>query len=162
MQLFEKYKPRKILFVDTVERGGWHIKVYQQTMKEQFQAGKTFSKVLDYLEDWVQLPEKTALPVYQHAFIIIHEAREGIWILLYWWTGGEMLNRSTWFASYQEPDRLLHQPANDRLVCVWELEIILHERQAWIDHILHKPDSPDFTGYRQDYLFIEQDLSVEA
>lgn len=162
MKLFETYKPRKILFVDTVQAGHWYVKVYQQTMREHFQAGKTFSQVLEHLDEWVLLPEKTSLPVYQQAFVIIHEAREGVWILFFWWTGGEMLNRSTWFASYAHPDRLVHQPENDRLVCVWELEIIIHERRAWITHVLQQADTPDFEAYRQDYLATEHDLQIES
>ena len=124
MNTFEHYTARAIQFVDTVQAGDWYIKVYQQTMNEQFGALATFDRVLKHLEEWVTIPEKTSLPVYQHAFVIVHEAREGVWILLFWWTGGEMLNRSTWFASYDEPERLQHQPESDRLVCVWELEIV--------------------------------------
>ncbi|MBX2821800.1 MAG: hypothetical protein KTR29_19030, partial [Rhodothermaceae bacterium] len=112
MNMFEQYAPRTIHFVDTVQAGDWYVKVYQQTMNEQFGATNTFDKVLKHLEEWVTIPKKTSLPVYQHAFVIIHEAREGVWVLLFWWTGGEMLNRSTWFARYEAPERLLHQPNN--------------------------------------------------
>jgi len=153
--MFEPYAPRAIYFVDTFQAGDWHVKVYQQTKNEQFSAQKTFDQVLKHLDEWVTIPERTSLPVYQHAFVIVHEAREGVWILLFWWTGGEMLNRSTWFASYNEPVRLLHQPESDRLVCVWELEIVLHERKAWIDHILCNAHNPDFEGYRQNHVAIE-------
>ena len=114
-------------------------------------AQRTYAAVRAQAENWLVIPEKTSLPVYQHAFLITHEAREGIWILLYWWTGGEMLNRSTWFASNENPEDLKHSPEDDRLVCVWELEIIQHERNAWVKHVLEKANQPDFAGYREDY-----------
>ena len=162
MNTFEHYTARAIQFVDTIQAGDWYVKVYQQTMNEQFGALATFDRVLKHLEEWVTIPEKTSLPVYQHAFVIVHEAREGVWILLFWWTGGEMLNRSTWFASYDEPERLQHQPESDRLVCVWELEIVLHERKAWIDHILRNADNPDFEGYRQNHVAVEPIVTEES
>jgi hypothetical protein len=39
--------------------------------------------------------------------------------------------------------------ADDSLGCVWELEVILHERTAWIDHVLNS-DADDFQAYLRD------------
>lgn len=152
MAHFEKFKPRQIQFYGVVKASNWQVKVYKQTKNERFSAQATFEAVLTHLPAWMEIPSQTSLAVYEQAFLIVHEAREGTWILLYWWTGGEMLNRSTWFATFDEPEQLIHQPENDRLVCVWELEIVMHERHAWIRHVLDKPMMPDFAGYNVDVI----------
>ena len=152
MAHFEQYSPRSIQFVKVEEVDGWYIKVYKQSMHERYAALDTFDAVLKQLSAFIDIPGQSLRPVYEHAFLIVHEARDGISILLFWWTGGEMLNRSTWFATVDEPQKLLYQPENNRLVCVWELEIILHERLAWIKHILENSENPDFSGYRGNHL----------
>jgi hypothetical protein len=150
--MFEGYKSRLIQHAQLVEIAGWYVKVYTVTNRPAFNSEQTLHAVTSALAQWIKIPEQTSLPVYQHAFLIVHEAREGVWILFNWWTGGEMINRRTWFADFDQPALLQHQPQNDGLVCVWELEVIAHERQAWINHILTHHQSPDFEGYRQDVL----------
>lgn len=150
--MLELYRDRKIAFHDVVEAAGWQVKVYTITNKAQFAAQTVRDQVLAYLPAWLSKPHETALPVYKHAFLIIHEAREGVWILLNWWTGGEMIQRSTWFTSLEEPPMVMHQPEHDGLVCVWELEVMFHERKAWIKHVLQHPENPQFDHYTEDTL----------
>ena len=150
--MFEQYQDRAIAFYVLLEVAGWQVKTYTISNKPEFASHAIFNEVLAALPGWLSKFDDTHLPTYNHAFLIVHEAREGVWILLNWWTGGEMIARSTWFAGYAEPVHVVHQPQNDGLVCVWELEVLLHERKAWIEHVLQHPQDPFFERYTREVL----------
>jgi hypothetical protein len=46
-----------------------------------------------------------------------------------------------------DPDTLAPANSSDSSVCVWDLHLQSFEREAWIKHILRKPNCPDFDGY---------------
>ncbi len=157
MEAFETYRDRKIDFLGIDVLDEWQIKVYTITVNETFRSKEILKTVRGNLRE-VFLAETNLneLPVYRHAFIIIHEAREGVWILFSWWTGGEMLESIVRFAAYGNPGVIDSSPYSDSgfLICTWELEVYTHERKAWIAHVLKKVDNPDFEGYRQDGLSV--------
>ena len=45
------------------------------------------------------------------------------------------------------PYELTAAESFDSSVCVWDLRLQSFEREAWIKHVLQKPDAPDFEGY---------------
>lgn len=150
---FEIYKPRRIDFIQNVTTGNNHIKVYTITNKEAYASPETLKSCIKALPDWTLDIDNSSLPTHRHAFLIVHEAREGVLILLNWWTGGEMLETKIYFADYSTPTKL--EPSifdTKSLVCIWELEIFIHERKAWISHVLSKAESPDFKNYMKDHL----------
>ena len=81
----------------------------------------------------------------------MHEAREGVLVLLNWFTGENMVETKIYFADFTNPSEIKPSIYNPKaLVCIWELEIFAHERKAWIQHVLSKADSPDFDSYIND------------
>lgn len=153
MAEFETYSDRKIAFLGTQLVSGWNIKVYTITLNSSFQATDTLNMVLEKLSsEFIQQTQNTGLPTHQHAFVVVHEAREGVWILFSWWTGGEMLETIVRFSPYQNPPTLQPSPFSNSLVCTWELEVFIHERQAWITHVLKQNTAPDFISYQKDGL----------
>lgn len=153
MNTFEKYKDRKIEFVETCQIDGWAIKVYTITMKERFESFDTLDAVMENLDSFLlDQPRKSNLPQHEHAFVVVHEAREGVWILFSWWTGGEMIETVVHFASYKTPAQIERSPHANSLICTWELEVFMHERAAWIEHVLQKAPAPDFISYQNDVL----------
>lgn len=150
---FETYAPRRIEFVQQVNTGQNRIKVYTISNKEAYSSPETLNSCIRTLPTWEKEINQSNLPTHGHAFLIVHEAREGVLILLNWWTGGEMLETKIYFASYDSPTRLEPSIFQDKaLVCIWELEVFLHERKAWIQHVLSKAEAPDFEAYMKDYL----------
>ncbi len=151
--LFDTYKPRKIEFEKLVHVGDWNVKVYSITNKEIFRSHDILKRAVSELHKWLSIPESSELSTYKMGFLIVHEAREGVWILLNWWTGGEMIETKVFFADYKNPKALVSSPYGvNSLLCVWELEIIVHERQAWIDHVLSNATDPDFKRYMRSNL----------
>ena len=52
-----------------------------------------------------------------------------------------------WKALANDPATLSPAASADSSVCVWDLRLQAFEREAWIKHVLRKPDAPDFDGY---------------
>lgn len=152
MTEFKSYQARKITFEGLQEVDGWQVKVYTISQQASFQAVESLHAVQAHLSRLLTTVRQSPLPLHRHAFIIVHEAREGIWVLLNWWTGGEMLETMTRFINTSSPTELLPSPHTGPLICVWELEVVLHERQAWISHVLSKATDPDFRLYQTDVL----------
>lgn len=63
-----------------------------------------------------------------------------------------MLGSLVFFADKNAPLQIAPSPYPVGLICIWELEVVIHERKAWIAHILQQPDSPDFGAYLNDTL----------
>ena len=152
MAEFETYQARKITYEGLEEVDGWQVKLYTISQRNSFQAVESLQAVQTQLDGLLALAYQSALPLHQHAFVIVHEAREGIWVLLNWWTGGEMLETMTRFISPDTPTELLPSPHTGPLICIWELEVVWHERMAWISHVLSKAANPDFRRYQTDVL----------
>ncbi|OWW21020.1 hypothetical protein AYR66_17610 [Noviherbaspirillum denitrificans] len=74
-------------------------------------------------------------PVYGAAFLILHEANDGSFFLLNWWTGENMLGSRVF---YQAPGaESFSDFAGSRIACcVWELEVMKHERDRWVREVL--------------------------
>lgn len=152
--VFEKYQPRKISFNDWIYKNEWVIKIYTISNLERFESFSILENVKKKIPSWLKkIEESSNLPVYKQAFAIVHEAREGVWILLNWWTGGEMIETKVYFSSFQTPQRITDSPfGKNSLLCVWELEVFAHERAAWIKNILERAAKPDFENYKNDIL----------
>ena len=151
--LFEKYRRRTISFNDWILKNGWVVKIYTISNLERFESSSILENVKKKIPAWLKAIEGSDLPVYKQAFVIVHEAREGVWILLNWWTGGEMIGTKAYFSRFETPKVIADSPyGKNSLLCVWELEVFAHERAAWIKNILKRAAKPDFEGYKRDVL----------
>ena len=150
---FEPYRPRVIHFDQWVHHDDWTVKVYTISVHDTFASHALRTQVLTQLPTWLKAANSSDLPVYQQAFLILHEAREGVWILFNWWTGGEMIQTKVYFSNFDAPEVITDSPyATSSLLCVWELEVFAHERAAWIRHVLQNANVPDFASYKKDVL----------
>ena len=131
----------------------WSAKIYTITNKDKFTSFNILKNIKRHLPVWINQIVFSKLPTYNKAFLIIHEAREGVWILLNWWTGGEMIETKVFFTGYETPEIITDSPyKTNALLCVWELEVFAHERASWIKYILRNADKPDYSGYLKDTL----------
>ncbi|AWX44363.1 hypothetical protein HME9304_01363 [Flagellimonas maritima] len=148
---FEIYKPRLIDFLGVRQFSNWKVKLYTITNNQSFQSKKNLKKTLSELPNWLLEVDSLKLQNYKVAFLIVHEAREGTWILLSWWTGGEMIQSKVYFSTQENPLQITSSPyKTNALLCVWELEVFAHERKAWIENVLDK--NPNFDNYLLDHL----------
>lgn len=152
----EKYETRKIAFREARQIAGWGVKLYTITKGDSFKSEQAYSSFLEAIPELLQDAGRSDLPTYKQAFVIVHQAREGVLILLNWWTGGEMVETKIYFSDYGSPGTISPSPFKDKaLVCIWELEVFAHERKAWITHVLSRPENPDFPSYLEDAMFLQ-------
>lgn len=145
---FRNYQERHITFHEQVAAGNWVVKIYTISPKASFESEEVLKSVKSKLPTLLE----EASNHHHSAFLIVHEGTDGVWSLVNWWTGREMLRTKTYFTSFQEKERLSLLPANGSLACVWELPLINHEKNAWVKHILKKPSQPAFEDYYQDFM----------
>ncbi len=146
------YRDRSIDFIETLTIRGVTIKLYTISFHEVFTASRTLVAARKALPDWLKLMEDSDLMTHKNAFVIVHEANEGVIILFNWWTGENMIETKLFFASEDQPDKIESSLFKSKqLVCIWELEVFYHERKAWIRHILSKPMAPNYQAYQNDY-----------
>lgn len=149
---FTPYKPRKIEFCQIVNVNSWQVKIYTFTFRKQFQANEVLENALSKLSEWLELSKTLDFETYKIAFLMVHEGRDGVWVILNWWTGENMLRSVTFSASKAMPAEFVLTPKEGGMVCVWELEVVDFERKMWIEHILKKAETPDFARYLNETL----------
>jgi hypothetical protein len=146
------YQARNIKFAEILKWNDWRIKSYTISEKDVFSSFRTYRTAVDQLPDWlVQL--NSFNPSHENmAFLIVHEASEGIFSLINTWVGNNMLQTHIFLAGYDDPESFTKISGDGLFACVWELEIIQHERISWISNILKKPKNPDYENYLKDTL----------
>lgn len=146
MNPFRPYDSRKIRFLGAKPAQGWTVKWYTISVFETFRSSLVLERIARQLPTWVQDASDTSLPTHDVAFLIIHEASDGYWVLFNWWTGGEMIRTCSCYL----PDERAPLQASPfgSMICIWELEVVIHERRSWIQHILN--NTPDFNAYLND------------
>ena len=152
MSSFTQYKPCKVEFRQLLTVGDWTIKVYTITHRASFAAETTLENAMAELPKWLEKSKALKFPTYNLAFLIVHEGRDGVWTLINWWRGGEMLQSTTYYTNFEYPDEFVMLPHEGFMACVWELAVISFERAMWVEYVLKKADKPDFASYLQKYL----------
>jgi hypothetical protein len=152
MDSFTQYKPRKVEFNQLLTLDGWQVKVYTITHRAAFASDTILTNAVASLPQWLEQSTALGLPTYNTAFLIVHEGRDGVWSLISWWIGGEMLQSLTYFTRFDQPHEFVRLPQEGFMACVWEMAVMSFERAMWIEYVLKKAEEPDFTSYWQKYL----------
>ena len=137
-----------------IEVGGRRVKRYHVTADPAGIAPDVEKAAYAMLPDL--LPEPDGTP--GAAFVVLHRGGDdGAYLNAYTWAWDNALH----FSGAAAGQPVLGCPDLDpthfvrlepRLIgCVWELPPILHERDAWVRHVL-TPDRPDLAGYANDSL----------
>ena len=148
----EIYKPRKIEFRETVRINDWEIKVYLITSRLQFDSIAVLNSAVNRIPHWLENSKAPGLTTHNAAFLIVHEGNDGVWTLINWWTGENMLRSMTFLTKFGELVSFRPTPDTGFMACVWEMEVISFECAMWVEHILKKADEPDFPGYFKNVL----------
>ncbi len=146
----EDYVARHIQFRETIILDEWKVKVYTISKDEEFGHEAVYKHVLDQLPAWLERKNSFNSNHYGQAFLILHAASEGVFSLINWWLGGYMLNMHVFLSNPDAPTSIKQISGDGLGPCTWELEVINHERLAWIKHVLKKGNNPDFAAYLSD------------
>ena len=153
--MVESYKTRKISFKSLVKTDNWHVKVYTISTDGAFDYPVFYKSVLGKLPHW--LKQKNSFDVIHDniAFLILHSVKEGVFSLINWWVGKNMLNTNIFITDPDQPTVFKKISGDGLAPCVWELEIINHERISWTNHILKQIGTPKYKAYLNDTITVE-------
>ena len=86
------------------------------------------------------------------AFLTVHLGEEAVWLLVDYWLD-DLLFHQLFRADLETPTSFEQVETEGPMACVWELEVIVHERHAWVKHVLN--DSPSVEDYLKDRLSVK-------
>lgn len=151
----EEYKTRKIDFSEIVSLDDWKVKVYTISKTEEFHHPVFYKHVLDQLPKWLNQENSFNASNDKVAFLILHSATEGILSLINWWVGKNMLNTNIFLTNPNKPSEFKKISGDGLAPCVWELEIINHERISWTRNVLKQIAKPQYDAYLNDTISLE-------
>ena len=149
------YKPRTIEFKELITIEDWRVKVYTITKGETFENHEFYDSAIAQLPKWLQMENGFNSSHENIGFLIFHVATEGIFSIINWWVGKNMLNTVVFITDPEQPEAFKKISGDGLGPCVWELEIINHERQSWMKNMLKKEPDPDYNKYLSDTISIE-------
>lgn len=146
----QEYKPRQIEFKEIIEIDGWSIKIYTISMNKKFDHPKFYKEVKTQLPRWLSMENSFDSSNDKIGFLILHSGTEGIFSLINWWVGKNMLNTHIFITNSEKPEGFTKISGNGLAPCIWELEVINHERISWTYHILKNESGSNYQAYLKD------------
>lgn len=143
------YRDRLTQFVESTELMGWHLKLYSITADEKVISKATIESAVQYAKLHVDWP--ATQPGF--GFITLHRGEELVWLLVDLWVD-DILRHFLFCAPLNHPTQFRAGPTDGSMACVWELEVLNHERNAWVNHVMTHPQQPNYAAYMQDHLQI--------
>jgi hypothetical protein len=148
----QPYAPRPIRFLGLTHHGGWTLKTYsvihgdRPLDRARFRGG--FKLAMDALPEPDPAAGRPGLGI-----LIAHQGLTGDYTVLAWWDHENELPIRLWVRRAADP---AWRPAQGgESVCVWDLELIGAERQAWVDTMMSpRGPAPDAYLDRVDARFL--------
>ena len=130
------YAARNIQFLRLLRQGEWRLKLYSialdQPVIDEGRFGHGLERALLALPELAQTPSRPGV-----GFCIVHQGRGADYIVLGWWDRENELPLRIYVKT---PEDTSWRPARgSESVCVWDLEVISFERDAYITTVLARP-----------------------
>jgi len=141
----EPYRPRPISFDGVRDLAGWRMKMYAITYGPEPLDRACYEQGLELARDTLpQRPIQADRPGV--GFIIAHQGRGWHYLVLNWWAHeNEYFNRV--FVRPRAGDVPWRAATGGESACVWDLEVIWFERQAYVETVLSPLAGPDIEAY---------------
>ncbi len=152
MSINNKYTTRSIRFLEVYECGNWKVKIYSISVHREYVKNEKVKIVKSNISEWLKNAANYPLETYQIATLILHEGKEGCFAIINWWIDDNMLQQFVYLSNNIDPNEFKLYSDKGIITCVWELEIIWFERNAWVKHVLTDPANADFTSYLNEHL----------
>jgi hypothetical protein len=134
------FRPRTISYDGVHETSGWRLKRFAISFDGSPLDWDRFSGGLSLADASLPTPAETADRT-GTGFVIAHHGRTAEYVVLGWW---DRENELPLRVFVRTPAEGKWRPARDtESVCVWDLEVIWAERQAYVDTVLTEEPSPD-------------------
>jgi hypothetical protein len=155
MNISTAYKTRPIRFLEIYTLQDWKIKIYSISVRLTLVDAQNIENAKQLLHVWLQDSEIYPLETYKIATLILHEGKEGCFAIINWWISENMLQQFVYLAKNEQPAEFKLYSNNGIFTCVWEMEVLWFEKNAWVKNILMKVDKPDVEAYLDEHLNVD-------
>jgi hypothetical protein len=145
VKLRQPYRPRRARFLELWQANGWLIKLYTITYEGDGPASATVEAAKRAAAANLPQPARTD-DRYGVAVVIVHEGQDARWLLVDWWEDECVLCHRPLTAP-PEGEPSFRPTAPDVTACVWELPLLMFERDGWVATVLSGEDGPDVGRY---------------
>jgi hypothetical protein len=152
MNIKSAYKTRPIRFLEVYTFQDWKIKMYSISVRHRLVDAQNIEHAKQLLHVWLQASKIYSLKTYKIATLILHEGKEGCFAIINWWIDENMLQQFVYLATNEQPTEFKLYSNNGIFTCVWEMEVLWFEKNAWVKNILMKADNPDVEAYLNEHL----------
>lgn len=144
MGSMQPFAPRRVEFHGVRSVGGWRLKLYSILYGPGPIGWDAFAPGLALAEAALPQPAVTAARL-GVGFLIAHQGRTGSYTVLGWWDRENELPLRV-FARSDTPPASWRASEASESICVWDLEILWAEREAYVSTVL-SPSGTDVAGY---------------
>jgi hypothetical protein len=145
LKIGEAYAPRPVHLLEVWESGDWLLKVYGIAYARELPRAEAVEAAKDLVEARLPRPGPGDAR-YGVGFLIVHDGRDACWLLLDWWGNEDVLYHQLFAAPSDRPTEF-SRVTSGATACVWELEVVKFERDAWVDAVLKNPSQPDLESF---------------
>jgi hypothetical protein len=156
----EEYRPRRTRFLGLWEPAGWTLKVYG-IAHDELPSTRLLAAAKRVAEERLAT-SAVGQTHYGVGFLGIHAAKTANFVFVDWWADENELHHHLYVSALDTPELLEYKTPTGVSACVWELQVIAHEGEAWVQHVLSRPEQPDFQGYLAQTLAIEPISAMPA
>lgn len=140
----EPYRPRSARFLELWRPDGWLLKLYGLAYEGERPRAEVVKAAKRSARDALPCPARSG-DRYGTGFIIVHDGQDACWLLIDWWGYESVLHHRLLTAPLSAP-REFHPAPRDVTACVWELALLMFERDAWVSTVLTDTE-PDVGRY---------------
>ncbi len=147
----EAYAPRAVRPLGVRSFGDWTLKLYGIAYGREEPSAELVEAAFGAADVALPVPARDDAR-YGLGFLGIHEGRDSNFVFVSWWENENELQHRVFYSAPDRPRDLRAATPEEPIACVWDLSVIGHEREAWIRHVLSRPDEADREGYLADSL----------
>jgi uncharacterized protein len=150
------FQPRRTRMLSIHECRGWKLKVYEICFGHHSIPTNHVEQILAFVDVNIPWPVASESDP-RTGFVIVHRGIDALWLLVHLWRA-DILTQFAFQSPLTEPIDLNPLRAEGFCGCVWELDVIKHERDAWVRCEMGSDDRL-IEQYRNDNLFIDTEQS---
>ena len=148
----QTYRTRPVKFIEVLSCGEWQVKIYSISLNNPVVNEQSLNAAKQMLPVWLEKHNIYELDTYQVATLILHEGKEGCFVIINWWIDENMLQQFVYLETYTAPGIYNLYSDNGIFTCVWEMAVLWFERNAWVEKVLKQPQHPQaIQQYLQTY-----------
>jgi hypothetical protein len=124
------YQPRTTRLVSLHSCLDWKLKVYEICFADVSIPSEQIEQTLAFVDQnvpWLRCPGHSP----RAGFVLVHRGRDAMWLMVHLWQA-DILSQFAFQSPLSNPVDFTPLRSDGFCGCVWELEVVSHERDAWI------------------------------